>query len=121
LRRLDILVNNSGRGTKHVSNDFLSDPTHFWDVAPETRRMVIDANVHGPFMMARHAVPMMLKSGRGRIINVSMSQATMRRRGFSPHGPSKAALESATIIWAPDLETHTDGSLAAEAATEQTR
>ena len=27
----------------------------------------------------------------------------MRRRGFSPYGPSKAALESATIIWAQDL------------------
>jgi 3-oxoacyl-[acyl-carrier protein] reductase len=26
-----------------------------------------------------------------------------RRRGFSPYGPSKAALESATIIWAQDL------------------
>jgi NAD(P)-dependent dehydrogenase (short-subunit alcohol dehydrogenase family) len=28
----------------------------------------------------------------------------MRRRGFSPYGPSKAALESETIIWAQDLE-----------------
>jgi 3-oxoacyl-[acyl-carrier protein] reductase len=27
----------------------------------------------------------------------------MRRRGFSPYGPSKAALEAATIIWAQDL------------------
>jgi 3-oxoacyl-[acyl-carrier protein] reductase len=28
----------------------------------------------------------------------------MRRRGFSPYAPSKAALESETIIWAQDLE-----------------
>jgi NAD(P)-dependent dehydrogenase (short-subunit alcohol dehydrogenase family) len=27
----------------------------------------------------------------------------MRRRGFSPYGPSKAALESETIIWSQDL------------------
>jgi 3-oxoacyl-[acyl-carrier protein] reductase len=27
----------------------------------------------------------------------------MRRPGFSPYGPSKAALESETIIWAEDL------------------
>jgi NAD(P)-dependent dehydrogenase (short-subunit alcohol dehydrogenase family) len=27
----------------------------------------------------------------------------MRRPGFSPYGPSKAALESETIIWAQDL------------------
>jgi 3-oxoacyl-[acyl-carrier protein] reductase len=32
-----------------------------------------------------------------------MNTETMRRRGFSPYGPSKAALESATIIWAQDL------------------
>jgi NAD(P)-dependent dehydrogenase (short-subunit alcohol dehydrogenase family) len=102
--RLDILVNNAGRGMKYVSNEFLTDPTHFWEVAPETWRLVIDTNVNGPFMMARCAVPVMLKAGWGRIINVSVNQGTMRRRGFSPYGPSKAALESETIIWAQDLE-----------------
>lgn len=102
--RLDILVNNAGRGMKYVSNEFLTEPTRFWEVAPETWRMVIDTNVNGPFMMARHAVPVMLRAGWGRIVNVSVSQGTMRRRGFSPYGPSKAALESETIIWARDLE-----------------
>ncbi len=33
-----------------------------------------------------------------------MNHETMRRRGFSPYGPSKAALESETIIWSQDLE-----------------
>jgi NAD(P)-dependent dehydrogenase (short-subunit alcohol dehydrogenase family) len=65
---------------------------------------VIDTNVNGPFMTARCAVPFMLKAGWGRIVNVSVSQGTMRRRGFSPYGPSRAALESETIIWAQDLE-----------------
>jgi NAD(P)-dependent dehydrogenase (short-subunit alcohol dehydrogenase family) len=102
--RLDILVNNAGRGMKYVSNEFLTEPTRFWEVAPETWRLVIDTNVNGPFMMARHAVPVMLKAGWGRIVNVSVSQGTMRRRGFSPYGPSKAALESETVIWAQDLE-----------------
>jgi NAD(P)-dependent dehydrogenase (short-subunit alcohol dehydrogenase family) len=27
----------------------------------------------------------------------------MKRRGFSPYGPSKAALEAASAIWAKDL------------------
>jgi NAD(P)-dependent dehydrogenase (short-subunit alcohol dehydrogenase family) len=102
--RLDILVNNAGRGMKYVSNEFMTQPTRFWEVAPETWRLVIDTNVSGPFIMARHAVPVMLKAGWGRIVNVTVSQATMRRRGFSPYGPSKAALESETIIWAQDLE-----------------
>jgi NAD(P)-dependent dehydrogenase (short-subunit alcohol dehydrogenase family) len=32
-----------------------------------------------------------------------MNHETMRRAGFSPYGPSKAALESETVIWAQDL------------------
>jgi NAD(P)-dependent dehydrogenase (short-subunit alcohol dehydrogenase family) len=102
--RLDILVNNAGRGMKYVSTEFLTEPTRFWEVAPDTWRLLIDTNVNGPFMMARQVVPVMLKLGWGRIVNVSVSQGTMRRRGFSPYGPSKAALESETIIWAQDLE-----------------
>jgi NAD(P)-dependent dehydrogenase (short-subunit alcohol dehydrogenase family) len=101
--RLDILVNNAGRGMKYVSEHFMTQPTRFWEVAPDTWRMVIDANVNGPFFMARAAVPTMMRAGWGRIVNVSVSQSTMRRSGFSPYGPSKAALESETIIWAQDL------------------
>jgi 3-oxoacyl-[acyl-carrier protein] reductase len=102
--RLDILINNAGRGMKYVSERFLTEPTRFWEVDPETWRMVIDTNVNGPFLMARTAVPHMLAGGWGRIVNMSMNHDTMRRRGFSPYGPSKAALESETAIWAQDLQ-----------------
>ena len=101
--RLDILVNNAGRGMKYVSERFLTEPTRFWEVRPEVFRMVIDTNVIGPFLMARAATGQMLRAGWGRIVNVSMSRETMRRAGFSPYGPSKAALESETAIWAQDL------------------
>ena len=100
---LDILVNNAGRGMKYVSEDFLTAPTRFWETDPDVWRMIIDTNVNGPFLMARAAVPVMLKRGWGRIINVSMNRETMRRAGFSPYGPSKAALESETIIWSQEL------------------
>jgi 3-oxoacyl-[acyl-carrier protein] reductase len=101
--RLDVLVNNAGRGMKYVSEHFMTEPTRFWDVAPETWRLVIDTNAVGPFLMARAAVPSMLAAGWGRIVNITINAETMRRRGFSPYGPSKAALESETIIWAQDL------------------
>ncbi len=101
--RLDILGNNAGRGMKYLSDTFLTEPTRFWEVAPDTWRLVIDTNVNGPFLMARAAVPAMLERGSGRIVNVSMNRETMRRRGFSPYGPSKAALDSETAIWAQDL------------------
>jgi NAD(P)-dependent dehydrogenase (short-subunit alcohol dehydrogenase family) len=102
-QRLDILVNNAGRGMKYVSDRFFTEPTRFWETDPAVWRMVIDTNVNGPFLMARAAVPKMLLAGWGRIVNISMNHETMRRRGFSPYGPSKAALESGTVIWAQDL------------------
>lgn len=61
--RLDILVNNAGRGMKYVSEKFLTEPTRFWEVSPETWRLVIDTNVNGPFLMARNAAPVMVKGG----------------------------------------------------------
>ncbi len=101
--RLDALVNNAGRGMKYVSSRFMTEHTRFWETDPDVWRMVIDTNVNGPFLMARAAAPAMLAAGWGRIVNVSMNRETMRRQGFSPYGPSKAALESETAIWAQDL------------------
>jgi 3-oxoacyl-[acyl-carrier protein] reductase len=98
-----VLVNNAGRGMRFISERFLVEPTRFWQTDPETWRMVIDTNVNGPFYMTRSVVPGMIARGWGRIINISMNHETMRRVGFSPYGPSKAALESETIIWAQDL------------------
>ena len=94
--RLDVLVNNAGRGMRLVSDDFLTVPTRFWQVDPAVWRDIVDTNVNGPFLMARAAAPALIASGRGRIVNVSVNHETMRRAGFSPYGPSKAALESET-------------------------
>jgi NAD(P)-dependent dehydrogenase (short-subunit alcohol dehydrogenase family) len=98
-----ILVNNAARGMRFVSERFFTDPTSFWQTDPAIWRMIIDTNVNGPFIMARTVVPHMLKQRWGRIVNISMNHETMRRAGFSPYGPSKAALESETIVWAQDL------------------
>ena len=101
---VDILVNNAGRGMRFVSERFMTEPTSFWETSPQTWKMVIATNVNGPFFMARAVVPGMLERGWGRVVNISMNHQTMRRKGFSPYGPSKAALESETIIWSQELE-----------------
>jgi 3-oxoacyl-[acyl-carrier protein] reductase len=100
---LHILVNNAGRGMKYVSPAFLTEPTRFWEVDSDTWRTIVDTNVNGPFLMAKAAVPHMVRQRWGRVINITMNHDTMRRAGFSPYGPSKAALESETVIWAQDL------------------
>jgi len=100
---LHILVNNAGRGMRFVSEKFFDTPTKFWDTDPAVWQMIVAANVNGPFLMARAATPHMMRQRWGRIVNISINHETMRRQGFSPYGPSKAALESETIIWAQDL------------------
>lgn len=102
--QIDILVNNAGRGMKYVNASFLTEPSHFWDVDPATWQMIIATNVNGPFYMTRAVVTRMREQQRtGSILNISVNYETMKRRGFSPYGPSKAALEAASAIWAQDL------------------
>jgi NAD(P)-dependent dehydrogenase (short-subunit alcohol dehydrogenase family) len=102
--KVDVLVNNAGRGMKDVSPEFLTEPPRFWETDPEVWKMIVDINVNGPFFMGQGVVPRMLETGGGSIVNVSINYGPMKRRGFSPYGPSKAALESESIIWAQDLE-----------------
>jgi 3-oxoacyl-[acyl-carrier protein] reductase len=100
---VDLLVNNAGRGMRLVSETFTKDPVPFWTVPEEAWREIVDINVTGAFLMAKAVVPSMIGRGRGRIVNVSTSDQTMVRRGYSPYGPTKAALEAASRAWAQDL------------------
>jgi NAD(P)-dependent dehydrogenase (short-subunit alcohol dehydrogenase family) len=102
--RVDVLVNNAARGMRFVNERFMTDPKPFWEADVAAWRMVIETNVVGVFLMSRAVVPRMLDAGRGSIINVTVNHSTMVRRGFSPYGPSKAALEAMTEVWAAELE-----------------
>jgi NAD(P)-dependent dehydrogenase (short-subunit alcohol dehydrogenase family) len=102
--RIDVLVNNAARGMRFVNERFMTDPRPFWEADPAAWRMVIETNIVGVFLMSRAVVPHMLAAGRGSIINITVSETTMTRRGFSPYGPSKAALEAMTRVWEAELE-----------------
>jgi 3-oxoacyl-[acyl-carrier protein] reductase len=51
---------------KYVSERFMTEPTRFWEVAPEIWRLVIDTNINGPFLVASAAAPQMMRHGWGR-------------------------------------------------------
>jgi NAD(P)-dependent dehydrogenase (short-subunit alcohol dehydrogenase family) len=102
--RIDILVNNAARGMKFVNESFMTEPKPFWEADPDMWRMVIDTNISGVFLMTRAVIPHMLEQRFGRIINISINHETMKRKGFTPYGPSKAALESMSTIWAQELD-----------------
>jgi NAD(P)-dependent dehydrogenase (short-subunit alcohol dehydrogenase family) len=46
----------------------------------------------------------MVAKGWGRVVNVTTSFFTMLNEGFAPYGPAKAALESASAIWAKEFQ-----------------
>ena len=97
------LINNAGRGMQDISAFLVAQRKKFYEVSPTDWKGVVDTNINGPFMMTRAIVPHMLSQRWGRIVNISTSFNTMQAIGFSPYGPTKAALEAATAIWAKDL------------------
>ncbi|MGI8881499.1 MAG: SDR family NAD(P)-dependent oxidoreductase [Jatrophihabitans sp.] len=100
---LDMLVNNAGIGMRTVNPGFMSQPQPFWEVGPAGFRDVVETKVVGCFLMARAVVPMMLRDGGGRIVNISMNEQTMVRRGFVPYGPAGAGVEALSRVMAADL------------------
>jgi NAD(P)-dependent dehydrogenase (short-subunit alcohol dehydrogenase family) len=104
--RLDVLINNAGIGMKTVNPRFMITPQPFFEVEPDRFRDLMDTNLTGYFLVSRGLAPLMIKQGRGRIINISMNYETMKRQGFIPYGPSRAAVESLSIIMAEDLKPY---------------
>jgi len=101
---LDVLVNNAGIGMRTVNPSFLTDPQPFYKVPAEGFRDVIDTNLTGYFLVAKAFVPLLLRSEKGKIVNISMNHETMKRKGFIPYGPSRAGAESLSYIMAEDLK-----------------
>jgi NAD(P)-dependent dehydrogenase (short-subunit alcohol dehydrogenase family) len=97
------LVNNAGVGMQDIGNVLVGKRKPFYEVDANAWRNAIDVNVNGPFLMAKAIAPQLVRQGWGRIVNIETSSYTMMMDGFSPYGPSKAALESSTVIWAKDL------------------
>lgn len=100
---IDMLVNNAGIGMRTVNPRFMTHPQGFWEVPVGGFRAVIETNLTGYFLVAREVTPRMLAAGGGRIVNISVSESTMRRAGFVPYGPSRAGSEALSRIMAADL------------------
>jgi NAD(P)-dependent dehydrogenase (short-subunit alcohol dehydrogenase family) len=102
--KLDVLINNAGIGMRQVSETFNTNATRFWETSTQDWAKIMDTNFNGAFFTARSAAQHMLAQGSGKIVNISTSAQTMVRKGYAPYGPSKAALEAGSRIWAQDLE-----------------
>lgn len=97
------LVNNAGIGMQGFGSVLVGKRKPFYEIEAAAWRRAVDVNINGAFLMAKAVAPYLVKQGWGRIVNIETSLYTMMLEGFSPYGPSKAALESATVIWSKDL------------------
>jgi len=104
--RIDVLVNNAGRGSREYRVTMDETTTRFWEVPVAAWQRIIDTNLTGTFLMTRTIVPQMIRQGGGKIFSLSTSLTTMVATGLSPYGASKAGLETAHIVWARELAPH---------------
>lgn len=97
------VVNNAGLGMQDIGAVLVGNKTKFYEVDVARWRATMDVNINGAFLVAKAAVPHLIRQGKGRIVNITTSHITMSWGGGSPYGPSKAALEVASTVWAKDL------------------
>jgi len=100
---LQVLVNNARRAVRGPGIPPAGNFLPFWQSDPDIWRESVDVNVNGTFLISHVIAPHLIANKWGRIINISTSLGGLTQRHNSPYGVTKAALESATAIWAADL------------------
>ena len=96
--RLDILVNNAGV--------YIDDRHSLLEVDLDVLRRTVDTNAYGPLLLTQTFVPLMVKRGYGRIVNVSSGIGELSGLGSSwpAYRLSKIMLNLQTRIIAGELE-----------------
>jgi len=99
---LHVLVNNAGAFFDVEEDDFAS----ILDTNKETLARSFETNTIGAVLTAQALVPLMKKTGYGRIVNVSsgMGGITEMNGGYPGYRLSKAALNASTRVLAEELE-----------------
>jgi len=90
LGSLDILVNNAGLGANHPAEDVSEED---WDG-------MMDVNLKGLFFCAQAAGRIMLRQGRGRIINMSSQAGVVGIRDHAVYSASKGGVNMLTKVLA---------------------
>jgi len=95
-KRLDILVNNAGVDPRRP---FLEVTEEFWDA-------VISTNLKSAFFCAQAAAREMIKTGEGRIINISSVHGQATMPNLAVYAASKGGMNALTRQLALDLALH---------------
>ncbi|MBL8570894.1 MAG: SDR family oxidoreductase [Phreatobacter sp.] len=93
---IDILVNNAG---------ITGGNGKTWELAPDVWRRVVEVNLVGPYLTSRAIVPVMLRKGYGRIVNIASIAGKEGNPNASHYSASKAGLIGLTKSLAKELAT----------------
>ena len=81
--RVDALVNNAA---------WMPPPRPILDNTIDDLRRVLDTNVVGSFLTTKHAAPIMIREGGGRIIYITSMSGVQAGPGMAAYGASKAGV-----------------------------
>jgi NAD(P)-dependent dehydrogenase (short-subunit alcohol dehydrogenase family) len=73
------------------------------EATPEEWRQILDVNVMGPALVAKHVVPEMRKAGGGAIVNLGSISSFIAQPQFVTYNATKAAITGITRCMALDL------------------
>jgi 7-alpha-hydroxysteroid dehydrogenase len=90
--RVDVVVNNVGG----------SMPMPFLDTDVATFEAAFHFNVSTAYALTRAALPHLLDSGHGSVVNITSAMGRFRDRGYAAYGTAKAALAHLTRLLAAD-------------------
>ena len=101
--KLQVLVNNARRPVRGPGLPPAGNFLPFWESNPYIWQESVSVNVNGTFLVSHVVTPHLIANGWGRIVNINTSLGGLIQSRNSPYGVTKAALESATMIFAADL------------------
>ena len=91
--RLDVLHNNAAL----TDSDFLARDTQVTDLAVEVWEKTMAVNLRSQMLACKHAIPEMVRTGGGSIINMSSGASLKGDRTRTAYGVSKAGVNTLTM------------------------
>jgi NAD(P)-dependent dehydrogenase (short-subunit alcohol dehydrogenase family) len=96
---IDVLVNNAG----------IQRYGTVTETSVETWNEVMNVNVKGLFLAAKHAIPWMQRKGRGVVVNVASVQAFVSQKNVAAYTTAKSAIlgltRSIAVDYSPDIRS----------------